>query len=123
MSPNPWIREQIFTRWVRVYEGIHGLGHVDPHAPGDRQGALQGRTDQGRQRRPDRELPEEFAAPTELVSEDGAQLLKFHGVYQQDDRDQRAERGPGEAFGDFCDRVGPDALRKRIEEREVVSCS
>src|SRR5438067_4107904 len=37
-------------------------------------------------------LPEEIAAPTERVSEDGAQLLKFHGVYQQDDRDQRAER-------------------------------
>src|SRR5438067_192767 len=35
----------------------------------------------------------------------------------------RAERFPGEAFGDFCDRLGPDALRERAGAREVVPCS
>ena len=35
----------------------------------------------------------EIADPqTERLSEDAAQLLKFHGSYQQDDRDQRRER-------------------------------
>ncbi len=46
-------------------------------------------------------LPAELAAPTESISEDAAQLIKFHGVYQQDDRDQRAERrreGRGRAY-------------------------
>jgi sulfite reductase (ferredoxin) len=33
----------------------------------------------------------ELAAPAEPFSEDSAQLLKFHGVYQQDDRDRRKE--------------------------------
>jgi|SRR5439155_18951534 len=68
-------------------------------------------------------LPDAFAAPNERVSEDGAQLLKFHGVYQQDDRDRRAERFPGEAFGGFCHRVGPEALRERGAEREAIRCS
>lgn len=37
-------------------------------------------------------LAEELAAPTENISEEAIQLIKFHGIYQQDDRDQRAER-------------------------------
>lgn len=38
-------------------------------------------------------LFEEIADPhTEKLSEDAAQLIKFHGSYQQDDRDQRAAR-------------------------------
>jgi sulfite reductase (NADPH) hemoprotein beta-component len=39
------------------------------------------------------ELAEDMAEPTTAgVSEDSAQLLKFHGMYIQDDRDLRAER-------------------------------
>jgi sulfite reductase beta subunit-like hemoprotein len=37
-------------------------------------------------------LADEFAAPTDHIGEEATQLIKFHGVYQQDDRDQRAER-------------------------------
>ena len=37
-------------------------------------------------------LPEELASPSDHISDDAAQLIKFHGIYQQDDRDQRAER-------------------------------
>ena len=37
-------------------------------------------------------LAEELASPEARVSEDSAQLLKFHGVYAQDDRDVRRER-------------------------------
>lgn len=33
----------------------------------------------------------ELAEPTRLFSEDTVQILKFHGVYQQDDRDRRKE--------------------------------
>src|SRR4051812_13350339 len=35
---------------------------------------------------------EMFDETTPKVSEDAYQLLKFHGSYQQDDRDQRRER-------------------------------
>ena len=38
-------------------------------------------------------LPEELAADTPKFSNGAAQLLKFHGSYQQDDRDVRKERG------------------------------
>src|SRR5207253_2481405 len=37
-------------------------------------------------------LAEEMAAPTDKIGDEASQLIKFHGVYQQDDRDQRAER-------------------------------
>jgi sulfite reductase (ferredoxin) len=37
-------------------------------------------------------LAEEFASPTTSISDAGYQLLKFHGSYQQDDRDRRNER-------------------------------
>jgi sulfite reductase (ferredoxin) len=37
-------------------------------------------------------LAEEFASPTTFITDAGYQLLKFHGSYQQDDRDQRVER-------------------------------
>jgi len=41
-------------------------------------------------------LPEELAAPLDHFGEDSIQLLKFHGVYQQDDRDARkAARASG----------------------------
>lgn len=43
-------------------------------------------------------LPEELAADTSAFTKDSAQLLKFHGVYQQEDRDtrrSRAARGRG----------------------------
>ena len=36
-------------------------------------------------------IAEELSAPAEPFSEESAQLLKFHGVYQQDDRDRRKE--------------------------------
>jgi sulfite reductase (ferredoxin) len=36
-------------------------------------------------------IAEELTAPAEPFSEDSAQLLKFHGIYQQDDRDRRKE--------------------------------
>lgn len=36
-------------------------------------------------------IREELAEPTPAFSEESAQLLKFHGVYQQDDRDRRRE--------------------------------
>ena len=38
-------------------------------------------------------LPEELASDAPSFSADAAQLLKFHGSYQQDDRDTRRERG------------------------------
>ncbi len=34
-------------------------------------------------------LPEELAAPTDHFGDESIQLLKFHGIYQQDDRDAR----------------------------------
>jgi len=37
-------------------------------------------------------IAEELAAPTTHFSEESVQLLKFHGTYQQDDRDVRKER-------------------------------
>src|SRR5690242_736027 len=37
-------------------------------------------------------LPEELQQDTARFSEDNAQLLKFHGVYQQEDRDARQSR-------------------------------
>jgi sulfite reductase (ferredoxin) len=37
-------------------------------------------------------LFEEFASPTTFITDAGYQLLKFHGSYQQDDRDLRNER-------------------------------
>jgi sulfite reductase (ferredoxin) len=37
-------------------------------------------------------LLEEFAAPTTHITDAGYQILKFHGSYQQDDRDLRNER-------------------------------
>ncbi len=37
-------------------------------------------------------LPEEVVEPTPDFSEEARQLLKFHGIYQQDDRDERRER-------------------------------
>jgi sulfite reductase (ferredoxin) len=44
-------------------------------------------------------LAEEFASPTTFISDAGYQLLKFHGSYQQDDRDKRIERRKaGEEF-------------------------
>jgi sulfite reductase (ferredoxin) len=36
-------------------------------------------------------IGEELAEPTPEFSEDSEQLLKFHGIYQQDDRDRRKE--------------------------------
>ncbi|ARA94318.1 MAG: NADPH-dependent assimilatory sulfite reductase hemoprotein subunit [Bacteroidetes bacterium] len=36
-------------------------------------------------------LAEDLAADTDAFDEAGKQLLKFHGVYQQDDRDRRAD--------------------------------
>ena len=36
-------------------------------------------------------IASELTAPEQPFSEDSAQLLKFHGVYQQDDRDRRKE--------------------------------
>src|SRR5260370_22827050 len=38
------------------------------------------------------DLAAQLAAGTDGFSEAGAQLLKFHGTYQQEDRDQRRER-------------------------------
>src|ERR1700722_17907694 len=46
-------------------------------------------------------LPEELATPVDHFGEDSVQLLKFHGVYQQDDRDARKgarETGAGRDF-------------------------
>jgi sulfite reductase (ferredoxin) len=41
-------------------------------------------------------LPEELAAPVDHFTEESIQLLKFHGVYQQDNRDARkANRASG----------------------------
>lgn len=37
-------------------------------------------------------LREELTAPSDHFSEEGYQVLKFHGLYQQDDRDQRQSR-------------------------------
>ncbi len=37
------------------------------------------------------QISEELAAAGDAFSEDSAQVLKFHGVYQQDDRDRRKE--------------------------------
>ena len=46
-------------------------------------------------------IPDELAQPTDHFSEGGIQLLKYHGVYQQDDRDARKsarETGAGKDF-------------------------
>jgi sulfite reductase (ferredoxin) len=46
-------------------------------------------------------LPEELAADTDHFTEDAKQLLKFHGSYQQEDRDARKNRskaGVGKAY-------------------------
>jgi sulfite reductase (ferredoxin) len=46
-------------------------------------------------------IPEELAAPVDHFSEESIALLKFHGVYQQDDRDARKgarETGAGRDF-------------------------
>src|SRR5512143_2957468 len=41
-------------------------------------------------------IAEELAEPTEHFSEETAQVLKHHGMYQQDDRDRRQHLGvPG----------------------------
>jgi sulfite reductase (ferredoxin) len=37
-------------------------------------------------------IAQELAAPTERFAEDDVQLLKFHGIYQQEDRDQRSQQ-------------------------------
>ena len=37
-------------------------------------------------------LADELAAARPAFSEDSSHLLKFHGMYQQDDRDVRRER-------------------------------
>lgn len=37
-------------------------------------------------------LPEDLAQPVDHFSEEGAGILKFHGAYQEDDRDARKER-------------------------------
>ena len=44
-------------------------------------------------------LPDELAADTDHFSEDAKQLLKFHGSYQQEDRDARKNRPKGAAAG------------------------
>ena len=46
-------------------------------------------------------IPEELATPADHFSDEAIQLLKFHGVYQQDDRDARKsarETGAGRDF-------------------------
>ena len=46
-------------------------------------------------------IGDELATPADGFSADAAQLLKFHGIYQQDDRDirkARAREGRGKAF-------------------------
>ena len=37
-------------------------------------------------------IADEIASPTACFNSDNIQLLKFHGSYQQDDRDLRTER-------------------------------
>ena len=37
-------------------------------------------------------IAEELGADASTFTEDATQVLKFHGVYQQDDRDGRTER-------------------------------
>ncbi len=47
------------------------------------------------------DLPEELAAPTDHFGEGSVQLLKYHGIYQQDDRDARKgarETGAGKDY-------------------------
>jgi sulfite reductase (ferredoxin) len=46
-------------------------------------------------------IPEELAAPVDHFSEDAIQLLKFHGVYQQDDRDARKSARESGAGRDY----------------------
>ncbi|PYO28611.1 MAG: NADPH-dependent assimilatory sulfite reductase hemoprotein subunit [Gemmatimonadetes bacterium] len=43
------------------------------------------------------DLADQLVAPADHFSGPGAQLLKFHGTYQQEDRDQRRERRGGDA--------------------------
>ncbi len=80
-------------------------------------------------------IPDQLAADIDHFSDDAVQLLKHHGMYQQDDRDQRAERkseGLGRAYMlmvrtripggnltsrqllaeiDLCDELGNQTLR------------
>jgi sulfite reductase (ferredoxin) len=46
-------------------------------------------------------IPEELASPVDHFGEDSIQLLKFHGVYQQDDRDARKSARTTGAGRDF----------------------
>ncbi|MCC9602809.1 NADPH-dependent assimilatory sulfite reductase hemoprotein subunit [Stieleria sp. JC731] len=80
-------------------------------------------------------IGEELAADSDHFNKDDLQLLKFHGTYQQDDRDKRAElkkQGGGKAFSmmvrcripggritssqmlaqlDLCDELGNSTLK------------
>jgi sulfite reductase (ferredoxin) len=47
------------------------------------------------------DLLEQLASPTRNVSNDAEQLLKFHGIYAQDDRDTRRERSLAKADLDY----------------------
>ena len=46
-------------------------------------------------------IPEELASPVDHFGEEAIQLLKFHGVYQQDDRDARKSARESGAGRDF----------------------
>jgi sulfite reductase (ferredoxin) len=58
-------------------------------------------------------LPEELAAPTDHFDEGSIQLLKYHGIYQQDDRDARKsarETGAGKDFSFMIRTKSPGGL-------------
>src|SRR5256886_16857856 len=68
-------------------------------------------------------LAPELAAGTSHFEDEAAQLLKFHGVYQQDDRDARRQRSdaglePDYTFMVRC-KIPGGGLTARSEERRV----
>jgi sulfite reductase (ferredoxin) len=62
------------------------------------------------------DLVEQLANDASHLSEDGIQLLKFHGSYQQEDRDQRAAR---KAAGQ--EKAYQFMIRSRIPGGEMTS--
>lgn len=64
-----------------------------------------------------RSIADELLDGTEDVSDATPKLLKFHGTYLQDDRDDRKARRiqagspQDESLGDFCHRMGDERLQ------------
>ena len=58
-------------------------------------------------------LAEELASDSDHLSDEAKNLVKFHGSYQQEDRDARKNRPKGAAAGKaYCFMIRPEAARR-----------